>query len=193
MFTATVTGRLVRDPRQIQKNGTTFAYVTVADNDVYDRNTKQYGTQFVEIGFSGARAESIVRNARKGTLISAVCTARVRKDERYTDTMGKGYHPEVVGLWCDRVQFLDSFGKGTGQQQYQQQQGGGYQQQNQGYQQNTGYQQPTQQPQFQQQQQQVPQQSMMAQGAVSQQSAFGGSEFATDEFGGDSLIDDLQF
>lgn len=185
MFTATVTGRLVRDPRQIQKNGTTFAYVTVADNDVYDRNTKQYGTQFVEIGFSGARAEAIVRNARKGTLISAVCTARVRKDERYTDTMGKGYHPEVVGLWCDRVQFLDSFGKGTGQQQYQQQQGGGYQQQNQ------GYQQPAQQPQF--QQQQVPQQSMMAQGAVSQQSAFGGSEFATDEFGGDSLIDDLQF
>lgn len=181
MFTATVTGRLVRDPRQIQKNGTTFAYVTVADNDVYDRNTKQYGTQFVEIGFSGARAEAIVRNARKGTLISAVCTARVRKDERYTDTMGKGYHPEVVGLWCDRVQFLDSFGKGTGQQQ------------NQGYQQNTGYQQPAQQPQFQQQQQQVPQQSMMAQGAVSQQSAFGGSEFATDEFGGGSLIDDLQF
>lgn len=191
MLTSIITGRLVRDPRQIQKNGTTFAYVTVADNDVYDRNTKQYGTQFVEIGFSGARAENIIKNARKGTLISAVCMTRIRKDERYTDTAGKGYHPEVTSFWCDRVQLLDSFGKGTGQQQYQQQQGGGYQQQNQGYQQNMGYQQPAQQPQF--QQQQAPQQSMMAQGAVSQQSAFGGSEFATDEFGGDSFVDDMQF
>ena len=182
MLTSIITGRLVRDPRQIQKNGTTFAYVTVADNDVYDRNTKQYGTQFVEIGFSGNRAESILRNARKGTLISAVCQTRIRKDERYTDTAGKGYHPEVTSFWCDRVQLLDSFGRNAGQQQ-----GAGYQQ-------NQGYQQSAPQPQFQQQQQQqAPQQSMMAQGAVSQQSAFGGSEFATDEFGGDSFVDDMQF
>lgn len=193
MLTSIITGRLVRDPRQIQKNGTTFAYVTVADNDVYDRNTKQYGTQFVEIGFSGNRAESILRNARKGTLISAVCMTRIRKDERYTDTAGKGYHPEVTSFWCDRVQLLDSFGRNAGQQQgagYQQNQG---YQQTQGYQQNAGYQQSAPQPQFQQQQQQAPQQSMMAQGAVSQQSAFGGSEFATDEFGGDSFVDDMQF
>lgn len=186
MFTATVTGRLTKDPRTIQKNGTMLAYVTVADNDVYDRNTKQYGTQFVEIGFSGVKAEMIARNARKGTLISAVCTAKIRKDERYADTMGKGYHPEVVNLWCDRVQLLDSFGKNSGQQY----------QQNSGYQQNpvpqqNAYQQQAPQPQF--QQNQVPQQSMMAQGAVSQNSAFGGSEFATDEFGDDSFVDDMQF
>lgn len=183
MFTATVTGRLTKDPRTIQKNGTMLAYVTVADNDVYDRSTKQYGTQFVEIGFSGVKAEMIARNARKGTLISAVCTAKIRKDERYADTMGKGYHPEVVNLWCDRVQLLDSFGKNSGQQY----------QQNAGYQQNA-YQQQAPQPQFQQQNQnQGMQQSMMAQGAASQQSAFGGSEFATDEFGNDSFVDDMQF
>lgn len=192
MFTATVTGRLTKDPRTIQKNGTMLAYVTVADNDVYDRNTKQYGTQFVEIGFSGVKAEMIARNARKGTLISAVCTAKIRKDERYADTMGKGYHPEVVNLWCDRVQLLDSFGKNSGQQY---QQNSGYQQ-NAGYQQNpapqqNAYQQQAPQPQF--QQNQAPQQSMMAQGAVSQNSAFGGSEFATDEFGDDSFVDDMQF
>jgi single-stranded DNA-binding protein len=88
--------RVIRDPEsRALPDGKVLVSVTIADNPPGGRTQTKYKPGFIEITFNGARAESVLANVKKGTVLASV-RGRVFRSEYNGKIYEKMPYPEVI-------------------------------------------------------------------------------------------------
>ena len=90
MQNLTMTGRLVKEPREYAKGEKTFVFFRIAEN------SKKDDPKFFDFGCQGNTARFLKNYAHKGDFLVVQFQMDVKKDMKYKDE--KGYSPEVISL-----------------------------------------------------------------------------------------------
>lgn len=106
MQNLTMTGRLVKEPREYAKGEKTFVFFRIAEN------SKKDDPKFFDFGCQGNTARFLKNYAHKGDFLVVQFQMDVKKDMKYKDE--KGYSPEVISLWARNVDLCRGNGSNEG-------------------------------------------------------------------------------